>query len=198
LFNTNLCFIASPSNSVDDINNALASGQCLILTPGIYQSSSPIQVTAPDTTVLGLGFATIVLQAGNPAIVIDDVNGVQLAGVIVDAGPVTSPTLVEVGQPGIVNQSHSTGPTALNDVYFRIGGRTQGSADLSLQMDSGNVILDNIWEWRADHGNAGTYSWTTNPANHGVIVNGQNVIATRLAVEHCQQDQVVWNGDPGF
>jgi len=189
-------FIATPSSSIDDINNALAAGYSLILTPGIYQYSQPIHVTNPWTVVLGLGFPTIVPQAGNPAIVIDDVDAVQLAGVIVDAGPVTSPILVEVGQPGIVNQSH-TYPTSLHDVYFRIGGGTPGSANVSLEVDSSDVILDNIWAWRADHGNAGTFGWTINTANTGLIVNGENVYALGLAVEHYQQDQVVWNGDSG-
>ncbi len=189
-------FIATPSSSIDDINSALASGQNLLLTPGVYQYSEPIHITNAWTVVLGLGFATIVPQAGNPAIVVDDVDAVQIAGLIIDAGPVTSPILVEVGQPGVVNQSH-TYPTSLHDIYFRIGGGTQGSANVSLQVDSGNVILDNIWAWRADHGNPGTVGWTTNQANTGVIVNGESVTALGLAVEHYQQDQVIWNGDNG-
>jgi len=189
-------FIATPSTSVDDINEELLAGYNLILTPGIYQYTEPIHVTNPWTVVLGLGFPTIVPQAGNPAIVIDDVDAVQLAGVIVDAGPVTSPVLVEVGKPGVVNQTHDY-PTSLHDVYFRIGGGTQGSANVSLQVDSNDVILDNIWAWRADHGNPGTFGWTINTANTGLIVNGENVYALGLAVEHYQQDQVVWNGDSG-
>ena len=192
------CFIATPSNTIDDINNGLqnSSGPCLILTPGVYQYSSPIHFTNPWTVVLGLGFPIIVPQAGNAAVVIDDVDAASLSGVIIDAGPVNSGILVEVGQPGIVNQSHNY-PTSLHDVYFRIGGGTQGSADVSLQVDSSGVILDNIWAWRADHGNPGTFGWTTNQANTGLIVNGQNVYALGLAVEHYQQDQVVWNGDFG-
>ncbi|HEV2133961.1 MAG TPA: glycerophosphodiester phosphodiesterase family protein [Terracidiphilus sp.] len=189
-------FIATPSTSVDDINMELLAGYSLILTPGVYQYSEAIHVTNPWTVILGLGYATIVPQAGNPAVVIDDVDGCVLAGVLVDAGPVASSVLVEVGQPGIVNQDHAN-PTALNDVFFRIGGGTQGSADTSLQVDSADVILDNIWAWRADHGNTGTFGWTTNQANHGLIVNGQHVTALGLAVEHYQQDQVVWNGDYG-
>ena len=67
----------------------------------------------------------------------------------------------------------------------------------ALQVDSGDVILDNIWAWRADHGNAGTYGWTVNTAAHGLVVNGTLVEALGLAVEHFQQEQVVWNGEGG-
>ncbi|HXP56870.1 MAG TPA: hypothetical protein VN847_18015, partial [Streptosporangiaceae bacterium] len=32
---------------------------------------------------------------------------------------------------------------------------------------------------------------------HGLVVNGSNVLATGLFVEHYQQQQVVWNGNGG-
>ncbi len=53
-------FVATPSTSVREINAALAVGRDLILTPGVYDLSSPIQVQNPNTIVLGLGFATLV------------------------------------------------------------------------------------------------------------------------------------------
>jgi len=189
--------IASPSTSLTTINNALASGQSLILTPGIYQYSGPIHVTNANTVVLGMGYATLVPQTGTPALVVADVDNVHIAGLLIDAGPVTSAMLLEVGNPGIVNNSHPVNPTVLSDVFFRIGGATAGSAVTSLQVDSGDVILDNIWAWRADHGNPGTVGWTVNTAAHGVVVNGSNVTALGLAVEHYQQEQVLWNGDKG-
>ena len=57
------------------------------------------------------------------------------------------------------------------------------------------MILDDIWAWRADHG-AGV-GWTLNTADHGVVVNGDRVVATGLAVEHYQKEQVLWNGNGG-
>ncbi len=36
-----------------------------------------------------------------------------------------------------------------------------------------------------------------NTAAHGVVVNGNKVTATGLAVEHYQQEQVLWNGNGG-
>ena len=54
--------IATPSTSLATINAALASGQNLILTPGIYQYSGSINVTNANTVVLGLGYADLVPQ----------------------------------------------------------------------------------------------------------------------------------------
>ena len=52
----------------------------------------------------------------------------------------------------------------------------------SLVVNSDNVILDDIWAWRADHGNG--VGWTTNTADTGVVVNGDDVTAYGLFVEH--------------
>ncbi len=191
-------FIAQPSNTVAEINSALASGESLILTPGVYQYSQPIVITNPNTVVLGMGFATLIPQAGNAAISVADVDGVQVAGLIVDAGPVRSPVLFEVGNPGAVNASHASNPTSLNDIVIRIGGQESAavSAGTAVQVDSNNVILDNLWSWRADHG-SGPIGWTVNTADHGLVVNGSNVTALGLAVEHYQKEQVLWNGNGG-
>ena len=191
-------FIATPSSALADINTALAAGQNLILTPGIYQYSGSINVTNPNTVVLGLGYADIVPQTGTPAITVADVDGVQIAGLLIDAGPVNSPILLQVGAAGTdTGVSHASNPTSINDVFFRIGGATVGTATESLEVDSENVILDNIWAWRADHGNTGTTGWTVNTAANGLVVNGANVTALGLAAEHYQQSQVVWNGEGG-
>jgi fibronectin type 3 domain-containing protein len=188
-------FIATPSSTLAQINAALAAGQNLILTPGIYQYSGSINVTNPNTVVLGLGYADLVPQSGTAAITIADVNGVQIAGLLVDAGPVNSPVLFQVGVAGASRASHASDPTSINDVFFRIGGATAGTATTSLEVDSDNVILDNIWAWRADHG--ADASWTGNVAQHGLVVNGDNVTALGLAVEHYEQNQVLWNGEGG-
>ena len=189
-------YIATPSSTAATINTALASGLNLILTPGIYQLTGSINITNPNTIVLGLGYATLVPQNGTAAINIADVDGVQIAGLLLDAGPVNSPVQLQIGVPGGVRASHQANPTSISDVFFRIGGATQGSTSTSIEVDSNNVILDNIWAWRADHGNAPT-GWTLNPANTGLVVNGDNVLATGLAVEHYEQNQVIWNGNGG-
>ena len=62
-------------------------------------------------------------------------------------------------------------------------------------VNSDDVILDNIWSWRADHGTG--VGWTVNTADTGLIVNGDDVIAYGLFVEHYQKYQVIWNGERG-
>jgi hypothetical protein len=83
----------------------------------------------------------------------------------------------------------------IQDVFFRIGGATPGEATTSLQINRNNVIIDDVWAWRADHG-AGV-GWTSNTAAHGLIVNGDNVTAYGLFVEHYQRYEVIWNGENG-
>ena len=103
--------------------------------------------------------------------------------------------LLQIGVNGAPRISHAANPTSISDVYFRIGGATAGTATTSMEIDSNNVILDNIWAWRADHGTDA--AWTGNVAMHGLIVNGDNVTALGLAVEHYQAQQVLWNGENG-
>jgi hypothetical protein len=186
-------FIADPGTSVTSINAALAQGLNLIMTPGVYQLSLPIRVTRSNTIVLGLGFPTLVPQGGNAAIDVVNGTGVKLSGVIIDAGPSPSRVLMQVGA------GHDPGdparPTLVQDVFFRIGGATAGAATTSLVVNKSNTILDDVWAWRADHGTG--VGWTQNTADTGVVVNGDNVTAYGLFVEHYQKTQVVWNGQNG-
>jgi len=187
-------FVAKPTDSVQRINNALARGQNLIITPGIYTIDQTIKVKRADTVVLGLGMATLVPQNGVVPMAIADVPGVDIAGLILDAGSVNSPVLLQVGPPH-AHKSDRDDPTALHDVFFRIGGAAAGKATISLEVNSDNVILDDIWAWRADHGNG--VGWTVNTADTGVIVNGDNVTAYGLFVEHYQKYEAIWNGNGG-
>jgi hypothetical protein len=188
-------FIATPSTPVLAIDAALALGQDLILTPGVYDLAAPIVVTRPDTVVLGLGFATLVPQHGTAAMQVLGGPGVKLSGMIFDAGPKKSPVLLQVGGPLAAATGRASDPTLVQDVFFRIGGATAGSATDSLVVNSSDVILDDIWAWRADHG-AGV-GWTGNVADTGLVVNGSHVTAYGLAVEHYQRREVVWNGQDG-
>jgi hypothetical protein len=188
-------FIAKPSDSAGRINNALDEGKNLIFTPGIYHLNRTIEVERTNTVVLGLGFATLVPDNGVVAMSVTEAKGVKLAGLLFDAGTVNSPTLLQVGNKSHNSKSDPNNPTSLNDVFFRIGGATPGKATTSLVVNSDNVILDDIWAWRADHGNG--VGWTANTANTGVIVNGDNVTAYGLFVEHYQKYQVIWNGNGG-
>jgi hypothetical protein len=203
-------FIARPADSAAAINKALRRGKNLILTPGIYQLDRSLQVTRADTVVLGLGFPTLIPTDGNVAMSVADVKGVMLSGMMFQAGPENSPVLLRVGnhhgensdssgqnegQNEGQNNSNAADPTALHDVFFRIGGAAPGKATTSLVVNSSNVILDDVWAWRADHGNG--VGWTNNTADTGVVVNGDNVTAYGLFVEHYQKYEVIWNGNHG-
>jgi hypothetical protein len=187
-------FVASPGMSGSAITAALARGKNLILTPGVYNLNQPIVVPHPDTAVLGLGLATLVPQQGNAAMKVVPNRGVKLSGLIIDAGPVNSPVLLSVGTPG---PSSASDPDLIQDVYFRIGGAetTPVSATVSLLDNAGNSIIDNVWAWRADHGNA--VGWTVNTADTGVVVTGDDVTAYGLFVEHYQKNEVIWSGQGG-
>jgi hypothetical protein len=189
-------YIATPASTVAQINAALAGGQDLLFTPGVYQINGTINVTNPDTIVLGLGLATLVSNSGDTILQTADVNGVRIGGLLFDAGTTNSSVLVQVGPSGS-SASHAADPTVLSDVFARIGGATIGKATQTLQVNSSNVVGDDLWLWRADHGNNGTVGWTTNTAANGLVVNGANVTMYGLAVEHYQAVQVQWNGNGG-
>ena len=55
------------------LNAALRAGKNLIFTPGIYHLTNSILATRPDTIILGMGFATLIPDAGTPAMIISDV-----------------------------------------------------------------------------------------------------------------------------
>jgi hypothetical protein len=188
-------YVARPSDSAVTINRALSTGRNLILTPGVYHLEQSIAVTRPDTVVLGLGFPTLVPTSGNAAMTTARAKGILISGVMFDAGPVNSPMLLEVGSGHARSDNESSDPTTLSDVFFRIGGAQLGKATTSLVVNSNNVILDNIWAWRADHGNG--VGWTSNTADTGVVVNGDNVTAYGLFVEHYQKYETIWNGNGG-
>jgi hypothetical protein len=189
-------YVAQPGDSADTINAALRSGKHLLLTPGVYALSSPIHVTRPGTVVLGLGLATLQAVNNNSLIEVADVDDVSVAGVLLEAASANSPVLLRVGN-GPSRKNHINHPTVLFDVYARIGGAVVGGAAISVQLDSNDVICDNFWLWRADHGLDGTVGWTINTAGNGLIVNGDRVTAYGLAVEHYQNYEVVWNGEQG-
>jgi hypothetical protein len=191
-------FIAQPTDSAETINRALFFGFDLILTPGVYNLDRSIEVPWPDTVVLGLGFPTLIPQNGNASMTVASDDGVLISGIIFDAGANNSPVLLQVGcerRNCHGHDHHGSDPSGLYDVFFRIGGAEPGSATISLVVNSDNVILDDIWAWRADHG-AGV-GWTSNTADTGLVVNGDNVTAYGLFVEHYQKYEVIWNGNGG-
>ena len=188
-------YVAKPSDSAATLNQALAQGLNLFFTPGTYQLNDTIRITRANTVVLGLGFPALVPVGGVVPMSVADVDGVKVAGLLFDAGTVNSPSLLTVGPTGAAN-NHAANPISIHDIFFRIGGAVSGKATNSLVVNSHNTIVDHIWAWRADHGIAAT-GWGINTADTGVVVNGNDVLATGLFVEHYQKYEVIWNGQNG-
>ncbi|MFI0186736.1 discoidin domain-containing protein [Streptomyces sp. NPDC017082] len=187
-------YVVKPGATAATINAALAQGLNLLFTPGVYHLDQTIDVTRPNTVVLGLGLATLVPDNGVDAMHVADVDGVKLAGFLIDAGSVRSDTLLRIGTPG-ATADHSANPTTMQDVFVRIGGAGPGLATDSVVVDSNNVIVDHTWIWRADHGSG--VGWETNRADYGLRVNGNDVLATGLFVEHFNKYDVYWSGERG-
>lgn len=176
------------------INAALAQGKHLLLTPGVYDLTDTIQVTHANTIVLGIGFPTLHPTTGKAALSVADVDGVTVAHMLVDAGVNNSPVLVEIGQAGS-NASHASNPSEVIDVFIRVGGAGVAKATVAMQINSNDTLVDHTWIWRADHGDGA--GWNSNTSLNGFVVNGNNVTAYGLFVEHFQQYQVLWNGNNG-
>ncbi len=193
-------FVARPADSAKKIAGQLDEGRNVLFTPGVYSIDRTLKIERAGTIVLGLGMATLTATNGAVTMRVEEARGVDIAGLIFDAGPVNSPLLLQIGEREDHRNRHAakarvTEPTGLQDVFFRIGGPHLGKATVSLEVNSDNVILDDIWAWRADHGEG--VGWRQNTADTGVVVNGDNVTATGLFVEHYQKFEVIWRGENG-
>jgi hypothetical protein len=188
-------YVVNSSSSVAQINAALAAGDNLLFTPGVYSYGSTINVTNPNTKIIGLGFATLIPTSGNITMTVADVPGVNISGLIFDAGPSQSSSLLQIGTEGST-ASNAANPVSVDDVFFRVGGAEAGTVATAFVDNSNNSIIDDVWVWRADHG-AGAGSWTSDQSATGLVVNGNDVTANGLAIEHFQQYETIWNGQGG-
>jgi len=179
------------------INAALAQGKHLLLTPGIYRLQAPIRVARPGTIVLGLGYPTLIAERGVTALSVAEVPGVHIASVLIEAGEVQSPVLMEVGTgaPAVDVRAQLDDPIVLSDVFCRVGGAASGKADAMLRIRASGVIGDNLWLWRADHGSGAL--WDVNFNRNGLITDGDDVTVYGLFVEHQHEYQTIWNGQRG-
>ncbi|WP_426505369.1 discoidin domain-containing protein [Dactylosporangium sp. McL0621] len=187
-------YVAKPGVTAATLNQAVAQGLNLLFTPGVYHLGSTVNINRAGTVVLGLGYATIVADNGALPMAVGDVDGVKIASLLFDAGPTNSPALLQVGPNG-AGGNHAGAPNLVSDVFLRVGGAGAAKVTNALVVNNNNTIIDHIWSWRADHG-AGA-GWTSNPADTGLIVNGQNVTAYGLFVEHFEKYNVIWNGNGG-
>ncbi len=202
------------ASQIKGINEQLSAGKNIIFMPGVYSLEDTIIVpsTAKNTIILGVGLPTLVCSKGVSCMSIQAEQGVELAGVVFEAGYINTPTLLEVGTEKNSNDN-SANPNFLYDVYARIAETQLSSRTKTIRqtttavvINTNNVVGDNLWIWRGDHDKAsGTdpnpaknlVTWEQNVAQHGLIVNGDEVAIYGLAVEHFRDYQTLWYGDKG-
>ena len=185
-------------DTAETINAALTEGKHLLLTPGIYELDEPIRIEKEGTIVLGMGLATLQSVDGSTCMETADVNGLIIAGLLFDAGEVMSENLLVVGDTEHGNAGEAEGFISLSDVFFRVGGTVTAEptqAECCITINSDDVVGDNLWVWRADHGDQ--VAWDKNVTKNGIIVNGDDVTVYALMVEHFHEYQTIWNGENG-
>jgi hypothetical protein len=212
------------NDPVDSIQQALDEGKDVVLSPGIYALKTTIRIETPGQVLLGLGLATLEApRDGSPCIrVASGVPGVRIAGLMLEATenaenrnssqPNTLLAWGDRGDPG-----SKENPGCLFDIFVRVGGATTGSrdkinVDMMMQLNSGHIIGDNLWIWRADHAVLGANEESNYPhissafyqteqhefrAETGLVVHGDDTTIFGLAVEHANGHQTVWTGDRG-
>lgn len=193
-------YVASENDSAAIINAKLDEGLHLVLQPGNYNLTESIVVNKEGAVVLGLGLATLISTAGNSVIEIGDVNGVTISGLILQAGEERSHTLLKWGSGS--SSGDASNPGAMHDIFARVGGTNDSNVsslqtDTMLEVNSGNVIIDDAWLWRADHDYVDNIYNQKNPVNNALVVNGDHVTAYGLAAEHTLEHIVDWKGDYG-
>jgi hypothetical protein len=190
-------YVVKPGTTAATMNEQLEAGKHLFITPGMYELSEPLLIKRANTIILGTGYATLIPSSTNPtsAIIIGDVDGVTIASLLLDAH-YSSRTLIQVGSANDLN-NHSTNPTLLADLFFRVGGfrAANVNVDVALEINSSDVIGDHFWIWRADHGQG--VGWFKNTSKNGLIVNGHHVTIYGLFNEHFQEYGTLWNGEKG-
>lgn len=151
----------------ESINSALKKGKNLLFTPGMYTLDKSLKVTRKGTVIMGLGMPSLMPSNGNAVIEISDVDGVSVCGLLIDAGKISSNILFQVGESGS-GKSHEKDPVFLYDIFFRVGGPSEGSATSCMVINSKDVCVDHVWLWRADHGNG--VGWDKNRCANGLML----------------------------
>jgi hypothetical protein len=179
-------------DTASSINEALSDGKNVLFTPGIYELDESLSVQKSGTILLGMGLATLRSAAGNECIVSENADDLILAGLLFDAGTAESENLVRLGA------KEGAKPSLIADVYFRVGGIASDEpckTKACITIDLDNVVGDNLWVWRADHGD--NVGWDMNTCENGIIINGDNATMYALMVEHFNGYQTMWNGNDG-
>lgn len=190
-------YVANERDSAAKINQKLAEGNHLVLQPGQYRLTDTIKVTKANTVVLGMGLATLISTTGKPCIEVGNVSGVRIASILFQAGQVETPALLKWGNGKFDNDVNN--PGVASDIFSRVGGpdRFETRANINIQINSGNIVVDETWLWRADHDVTGLVRGSKNPSKTGIQINGNDVVGYALMSEHHLNNLLEWNGERG-
>lgn len=191
-------YIAKPGiDSAKTVNEAIAAGKHIFLTPGVYELTEPIVLDREGAILLGSGLATLRSMEGNACLEVPGNTGVTVAGILFDAGPKPADHLLAVGTEGVSSDGEDREATLLADVFFRVGGAKgyDTEVDCCVELHQDGIIGDNFWVWRADHGSG--VGWERNRAKNGIRVTGDGVTVYALMVEHFREYQTIWEGEEG-
>ncbi|MBC62492.1 MAG: hypothetical protein CMP11_08540 [Zetaproteobacteria bacterium] len=222
------------SFNTEIIQEKLDMGRHVVFTPGIYHLTKPLVVSHDNQVLLGLGLATLVSpKTKDPCIIVSPgKEGVRVAGLMLESSTEKNEdslkplqedrkeqeSLLLWGSKDTKDPGKNENPGVLSDIFIRVGGSESenSSCKTMIQLESGNVIGDNLWLWRADHtklrhGEKPIKHHTIDGAtedyhlvrkgeyqtDHGIVVEGDNVTMYGLAAEHMTKDAVIWNGENG-
>lgn len=184
-------YIAKEGDTASSINAGIENKKGLILTPAIYKLADSIVVAKDGFVVLGLGLATLVSTQGKSALRVDG-SSVRVASILFEAGASSDsePLLHWVGDGGVAS-----------DVFGRVAalqymGCSIVKADIMMQVDGDDVIIDNTWQWVADHDDCDTKS-NECQSSTGLKVTGARVVGYGIAVEHQHDKLTHWTGEDG-
>ncbi len=188
---SDIYFARADRDTAQTITDAYKTHSAVVLTPGVYYTESAVNVQGDGKLLYGMGLATVIPLDGNECLVTSG-SDISVSGVLFDAGMTRSDTLVSIGKAG-----ESSRDARLFDCYFRVGGFLEAntSAECSLKVYSDDSTLDNLWIWRADHGN--NIGWSKNNGDTGAEIYGDNVTAYTLMAEHYKKHNVSWYGENG-
>lgn len=186
--------IVYPNATAESISAMIAKGgTTIVFAPGIYKLASAIKVEKPDVVLLGLGMATLQINYDGPAINAKS-SELRVANFVVEA-------VHDVKDAMVVIHNSGEKPAILSDVFFRTGifyDSQQGgplNVNVMLQLEGENIIVDNMWLWRADHVPGMTAVADASNTRHALLNNAKRTAFYGLAAEHTLDDIVVFNED---
>lgn len=145
-------------------------GLDVVLQPGNYHLSGSIKVNRDNAVILGIGIPVLISENGEPCIIVGDYDGVRVAGILFQSGVVKTETLLQWGEDGTSFKGNFSNPGVASDIFARAGGPNdvnveETRAESMMVVNSGYVVIDNTWLWRADYDINGNVEKSKNPVN---------------------------------